>query len=373
MWTGVGTYSAAVDSAGAATLQAINNATGGWSDIEPIGALALLDKAEPVKGTVPYGLDGMGNFANYHETFSNTGKATGNDATSYIRTGLNGFAFKWYDAGSSSRSPPQPIAGGFAANSSSTTLYWYPSKDPLTERWVRQSGGAYVPAPYLSASLNGHPNGIMTVGGPKANELSRYFNDFNFAIDREGTTDYALINGGIKTGIAPTSDPSIITRDFFPISTWASSHNSWYSNVDNTAGYAVISVARDINNTRGLSVYGWDGRDTYWACAWAAQYLNSNETQHGMFPAGTLSIVLKISYTASDREPSGPAFTVMKALGTITEFGHNEFYDSIPTGFDDEADIPVWTGEIYTLVFIGGNWWYAKIPTVSQAQVDFDP
>jgi len=382
MWTGVGTYSAAVDSAGASTLQAINNATSGWSDLEPIGALGLLDKAEPVKGSVPYGLDGMGNFANYHETFSNTGKATGNDATSYVRTGLNGFAFKWYDAGftNGTRSPPQPIAGG---NSTSWTIssvnygYWYPSKDPLTERWLR-TGSSYALSPYLIAARNGHPNGIMSVGGPKANELSRYFNDFNFAIDREGTADYALINGGIKTGTAPTSDPSIITNDFMPISTWASSATSFYSNVDNSAGYAVISVARDINNTRGLSVYGWDGRDTYWACAWAAQYLNSNETQHGMLPAGTVSIVLKISYIGSDREPTmqtgaPAAFTIMKALGTITEFGHNEFYDSVPVGFDDEADIDYWTGELNVMTFIGGNWWYAKIPTVSWAAVEFDP
>lgn len=220
-------------------------------------------------------------------------------------------------------------------------------------------------------------NGILSVGGPKANGLSRYFNDFNFAIDREGTSTAALVNGGTVNASAPTSNPLLGTLDFYPLSTWRTSTGVSYSNpADNTAGYAVISVARDINGTRGLSVYGWDARDTYWACAWAAQTLNGNMTifHSPWFPAGTVAIILKIGYVGGDREPvsSATQFTVVKALGTITEFGSNRFATAY--GYDLITGPTSWTGVVQTpIVYIGGNWWFGKIPNTSTASVDFDP
>ncbi len=89
--------------------------------------------------------------------------------------------------------------------------YWYPSKDPLTERW---SYSPFVPSEY-------HPyeyNGILTVGGVKANGLARYFNDMQFAITREGpdaADTYTTITQTEYTGTAPTSDPIKGTYDFF--------------------------------------------------------------------------------------------------------------------------------------------------------------
>jgi hypothetical protein len=207
--------------------------------------------------------------------------------------------------------------------------------------------------------------------------LTRYFNDFNFAIAREGTTPYALAQNNAILGSAPTSNPTVNTFDFLPLSTWASSQSTFgYNNPDNTAGYAVIAVARDINGTRGLSVYGWDARDTYWGAAWASQYLGAF-VNNRWIPVGTVALVLKISYTSPNLEPSG--FTVVKALGTITEFGTNLFttnyggYDAItgPTTWNGDVNLPV--TPLGTSDGLYKVWWYAKLPTTSTALVEFDP
>jgi hypothetical protein len=138
-------------------------------------------------------------------------------------------------------------------------------------------------------------------------------------------------------------------------------------------GYAVISLARDVNGTRGLSIYGWDGRDTFWATAWASQYIIGSTTD--WLPDGAVALILKITYTTADREPTG--FTVVKALGTITEFGDNSFDTTY--GFDTGVD---WTGGVIEIALPlpwgieDGNypvWWYEKLPTESTAKVEFDP
>lgn len=367
MWIGLGQSSATTDSAGAAVMSDF----GSFEYNEPLGLFDRNDTAFPwsapvidMKGTIPFGLDWTGNYAGYIESFSNTAKGTGNDATTYMRTGLNGFAFKYYD--DELGNVPQPIAGGY---SRTTSDYWYPSKNPLNERWAP----SWTPASYY----NMPDNGIITLGGMKANGLTRYFNDFTFAISREGNTPYAMVNGGSVTGSAPTSNPNIQTLDYFPISTWASSNSSF----GYTEGYAVIAMARDINGTRGLEVYGWDGRDTYWASAWASQYLNDN--YKSFLPEGTVSLVLKITYTAANREPT--AFTIVKALGTITEFGINKYvvdylgFDLISMSYSAVGPNYGWTGSVAPMSLPNGasaydqQWWYEKLPTTSAAKVDFDP
>jgi hypothetical protein len=206
----------------------------------------------------------------------------------------------------------------------------------------------------------------------KANGLTRYFNDFDFAISREGTAAYALINGGSVTGSAPTSDPAVGTYDWFPVSSWAV-NKATFGYKD---GYAVISLARDINGTRGLSIYGWDGRDTFWAAAWASQYIIGSTT--GWLPDGAVAIILKMTYTDGSHEPT--LFTVVKALGTITEFGDNDFIE-VHTSFDNGASALPWTGAIDVPSYPegwGGDletpvWWWGKLPTTSTAAIEFDP
>ena len=194
MWLGLGQSAATTDSAGGAVMSDFTQ----WPQMETLGLFDKNDTAFPamapvitMKGTIPFGLDNDGNFApNYLETFSNAGKGTGSNSTLFGRTALNGFVFNYYDG---VRGVPQPIAGGF----SQLPGYWYPSKNPLTERWSTD-GTTFTPAPYVTAN----PNGIITLGGMKANGLTRYFNDFYTALSREGTSNYALINGGSVTGEA---------------------------------------------------------------------------------------------------------------------------------------------------------------------------
>lgn len=359
MWTGLGQSAATTDSAGAGLISVPPQ----FRNQQPFMLFDRNDTAFPwlapvigMKGTIPYGLSEWG--GNYYEQFSNAGKGTGTDTTLYKRTTLKGFAFGVYD--NVTRCPPQPIAGGFSANKTGLDYYWYPSKDPLTERW-KLTGTTWTMVGYDNVWW--HPNGIISLGGMKANGLTRYFNDFYFAISREGTSAYALVDGGTVVGSAPTSDFAKPTFDYFPISTWASSKTTF----GYKEGYAVIALARDINGTRGLAIYGWDGRDTFWAAAWASQYLGPFNS---WIPAGTVALVLKISYTAADREPSG--FTVVKALGTITEFGSNEFVTTY--GFDKTG--VTWSGSFTPPKLPtdenGNVWWYEKLPTKSTAKVEFD-
>lgn len=364
MWTGLGQSAATTDSAGAGFV------AGNQYDWFR-SSFMLFDRNDtmfpwiaPVvgmKGTIPYGLSEFG--GDYYEEFSNSGEGTGTDTTLYKRTVLKKFAFDVYD--DVLESPPQPIAGGWSAyDAVNDGWYWYPSKDPLTERWW-YDGTALTWSSDMYDYIDYSPNGIQSLGGMKANSLTRYFNDFCFAISREGTDAYAYVNGGTVTGSAPTSDFDKPTFDYFPVSSWDTSKDTH----EFKEGYAVLALGRDINGTRGLVIYGWDGRDTFWATAWASQYIMG--ATDGWIPAGTVALILKIDYTGGDLEPTG--FTVVKALGTITEFGDNDFV--VTYGFDTGV---AWTGGItipaYPLDY-GTDyiWWWAKLPTESEALVEFDP
>ena len=74
-------------------------------------------------------------------------------------------------------------------------------------------------------------------------------------------------------------------------------------------------------------------------------------------------------------EPS--AFTVVKALGTITEFGTNAYVTFSGSQPFDQNHALTWTNELVTpasLPIIGPVhvWWYQKLPTISTAKVDFN-
>jgi len=363
MWTGLGQSAATTDSGGAGFIG--SNCYGWWAQ-----SFMLFDRNDtmfpwiaPVigmKGTIPYGLNEFG--GDYYEEFSNSGKGTGTDTTLYKRTVLKKFAFDVYD--DVTEEGPEPIAGGWSSyNATDDSWYWYPSKDPLTERWWYNGtwySDMYIPIDYS-------PNGIQSIGGMKANSLTRYFNDFCFAISREGTNVRALVDGGTVVGSAPTSDSGEPTIDYFPISSWDTSLDTHGFK----EGYAVIALARDVNGTRGLTVYGWDGRDTFWATAWASQYVLGSTS--GWIPAGTVALILEIDYTSGDREPTG--FTVVKALGTITEFGDNNF--DISYAYDSGV---TWTGDIVIPLYPYAYdsppsyiWWWQKLPTESTAHIEFDP
>jgi hypothetical protein len=340
-------------------------------------------------GTIPYGLTNFGTAKSpqYYQVFDDCDKGTGADTTKYERTTLQEFAFGVYD--NVTMSPPQPIAGGFSelgyynfTNKDYTAFYhhlypfyyWYPSKSPISERWVyfyspvdaRWEWGWYpynVPTkPYLH-----YPSGIATLGGEKADGLTRYFNDFGIAISREGTTTDELIRNGHATGIAPTSNGSLPTLDYFPISSWMTNVTTF----NYGPNYAVISLARDINGTWGLSIYGWNGRDTYWAAAWASQYIYGSD-QNGWIPEGTVALILRITYAGPNAEPT--MFTVVQCLGTITQMGTNAFATKYGTGWIGTVQSTISSSYGYIPPYpIVNLWWYGKLPTESTATVQFDP
>jgi hypothetical protein len=350
MYTGLGQTASSTDSAGSSMLGGVYGAN--------VTALGLFDKNDTA-GSIPYGLASFN--GSYYQTFSNSGQGTGSDTTTYMRTGLLDYVPGANEEYAESTYPYQPIAGGYDNDSD----YWLPSIDPLTQAW---------PTPFTSMApiVTYHPNGILSVGGPKANSLTRYFNDFGDAITREGTLGsyYALISGGTVTGTAPTSDFNMRTLDFFPVSTW----NVMTPTFGYTANYAVISLVKDVNGTRGLSIYGWNGADTYWASAWASQYLLGNTTASSAgLPAGTVSLILHITYGGPNNEPS--AFTVVKALGTITEFGTNAYYTfNGGVGAFDMNHSLTWSGLVSPSALPLGHiiWWWQKLPTTSTAKVDFN-
>jgi hypothetical protein len=359
MYTALGQTSATTDSAGASLL---GNTIYGANET----ALPLFDKNDTL-GSIPFGLDPFG--GNYLQTFSNSGLGTGSDTTTYTRTGLMGFVpgtNEEIETGTTF--PAQPIAGGWDVDNDT----WSPSVNPITQTWPYSGVFTTSSSSALENwAVNYNPNGILSLGGDKANQLTRYFNDFGVAIDREGTSGsfYALANGGTVTGTAPTSDATMKTLDFFPVSTW----NVATTTFGYGANYAVISLAHDVNGTRGLTIYGWNGRDTYWAAAWASQYLfdaggNTTQVLSAGLPSGTIALILQMTYGGPNGEPS--AFTIVKALGTITEFGTNAFFSSSGS-FDGTS--PAWAGLVKPIAYPTSTvWWYQKLPTTSTAKVDFN-
>jgi hypothetical protein len=140
---------------------------------------------------------------------------------------------------------------------------------------------------------------LVASGGPLANMLSYYGNDFAttfYGISQ--FTQYGPWNGAIVS-----------------VPCWNSTANKAYF-TSAKYGYATISTFEDINGTTGLLVWGVWGRDTYYAAQWFYQDLIQ---EFQSFPCGATSIVLQITYNTTTLKPK--AFNVVEVLGTISETG----------------------------------------------------
>jgi hypothetical protein len=91
---------------------------------------------------------------------------------------------------------------------------------------------------------------IITVGGPLANVVTEYFNEFGMVIYR-----------GSNFGM----------NDFLLVPDWGSTflgHDTLNTVVDPSelegSGIGIVSTYKDLNGTVGLSVYGYSGEDTLW-------------------------------------------------------------------------------------------------------------
>lgn len=91
---------------------------------------------------------------------------------------------------------------------------------------------------------------IITVGGPLANVVTEYFNEFGMVIYRGSNFD---------------------KNDFLLVPDWGSTflgHVTLNTVVDPSelegSGIGIVSTYKDLNGTVGLSVYGYSGEDTLW-------------------------------------------------------------------------------------------------------------
>lgn len=147
---------------------------------------------------------------------------------------------------------------------------------------------------------------MIAEGGPLANLLAYYGNDFTTAL--YGLSPYAgTAYSGLITGVACWNRG------------WNGTWNVYGSG--NTVGYAVISTYKDINGTVLFLVWGHWGRDTYYASQWihgdAARNISPGIATLQSMKRGVTSIILRISYPSS--APNHPTFSIVEYLGTISE------------------------------------------------------
>jgi hypothetical protein len=141
---------------------------------------------------------------------------------------------------------------------------------------------------------------MIGVGGPLANMLSYYGNDF---------TD-AMFGLGQFTDYVPWED-QIVPRTCWNM---ADDTNTYVST--NSTGYGVISTYLDLNGTELFLIWGHWGRDTYYLTKWFHEY---GVYQLQEAPAGVTSIIVKIDYTNYSGDYKPTAYSIVEVLGTISE------------------------------------------------------
>ncbi|MEM2092143.1 MAG: hypothetical protein QXR59_02520, partial [Candidatus Bathyarchaeia archaeon] len=131
---------------------------------------------------------------------------------------------------------------------------------------------------------------MIAVGGPLANMLAYYANDFTPAFF--GLPEYACDEWAGK---------------IIALSCW--SQNTYESTED--TGYAVVTTYKDLNGTVLFLIWGHWGRDTYYATKWFHEE-GIWELQEA--PRCATALILEIDYTVHE-----PAVSVVEVLGTISE------------------------------------------------------
>jgi hypothetical protein len=148
---------------------------------------------------------------------------------------------------------------------------------------------------------------IIASGGPAANLVSYYANDF---------TDAFFGIGVSPDGYAPVGSPWRF--EIAAPACW--NKNSYSSNDDTDIGYAVVATYHDINGTTLLPIWGMHGRDTYYAARFFHEELIY---EFQTFPKCATAVILKIDYT----DEYHPTFDLVEVLGTISE--HRGMGDTI--------------------------------------------
>jgi hypothetical protein len=134
---------------------------------------------------------------------------------------------------------------------------------------------------------------LISVGGPIANALTYYVNDFTDAF-----WGHPMFTPGDSPWLGEVA----------AVSCW--NKNSYVN--DEETGYAVIGTYHDINGSTILTIWGLYGRDTYYASRFFHEEL-IQEFQR--FPKCATSVILEINYT----DPLHPTFDLVEVVGTISE------------------------------------------------------
>ncbi|MEM2911359.1 MAG: hypothetical protein QW146_02510 [Candidatus Bathyarchaeia archaeon] len=179
--------------------------------------------------------------------------------------------------------------------------YYYSGTDyrtALRDDWCKAGTLSGDEVPVASSNMIG-------VGGPLANLLAYYGNDFTQAI-------YGLSDG---TKYGDFTNYAAWENVIIPLTCWDITKTRTYSST-NTTGYAVISTYKDINGTVLFLVWGHWGRDTYYASKWFHE--------EGIFqlqdaPEGLTAIILKITYESTVEGYKPKAYSIVECLGTISE------------------------------------------------------
>lgn len=160
---------------------------------------------------------------------------------------------------------------------------------------------------------------IISIGGPLANVLTSYINDFTDAY-------YATWDFSTETGYGYYKNGAVVA-----LPCW--SKNYYYSS--QSKGYAVISTYKDLNGTVVFTIWGLWGRDTFYACKFFHEDIvyelqetcsrlrvDSTNSEPELIQVApcykfdhVTSIVVEIDYTS----PEHPTFNIKEVLGTISE------------------------------------------------------
>jgi hypothetical protein len=162
---------------------------------------------------------------------------------------------------------------------------------------------------------------MIAVGGPLANHLSEYFNDFTVAFFGLDTVEapFTLWDGWKSKLIALTcwnkTNYVEVAGDFIYEPVAANAYES-----SEYVGYGVVTTYKDINGTIGLLIYGMNARDTFFVSKFFHEEL-IYELQE--FPPHVQGLIIAIDYYYN---PKHPSFSIPEVLGTISERG-GEMWD----------------------------------------------
>jgi hypothetical protein len=205
--------------------------------------------------------------------------------------------------------------------------------------------------------INGVPvasSNIMAVGGPSANLVSEYFNDF--------TSAFATLAPGTWT---PNLNDAM---KIMPLTCWSlnrtdtNSHKIFHAYTPEygvggvqTIGYGLIATTKDLNGTVGLEIWGYTGQDTYYT-SWALLHSDVLALAFQLMPPGVTSLILRFNYTL---HPTDYCFvTIIEALGTISEydaqscFGVGPFVELSASDYGTTygwPKYPLWVGKYPTI------------------------